>query len=77
MFILYLDDSGSVKNASDKHIVLAGLAVFERPTYWIGKKPNELATQMWPDSPNTLEFHGADIRSGKCHWRGLDKELCI
>lgn len=73
MYILYLDDSGSVRNASDKHIVLAGLAVFERQTYWIGKKLDELAAKMWPDSPTSLEFHGTDIRSGKRHWRGLER----
>ena len=28
MYLLYLDNSGSVQNASDRHIVLAGLAVF-------------------------------------------------
>lgn len=74
MHILYLDDSGSVKNAGDKHIVLAGLAVFERQTYWLGKKLDELAAQLWPDSPDSLEFHGTDIRSGKRHWRGLEKD---
>jgi hypothetical protein len=73
MYILYLDDSGSVKNAADKHIVLAGLAVFERQTYWLGKRLDELAGRMWPESPETLEFHGTDIRSGKRHWRGLEK----
>lgn len=73
MHILYLDDSGSVKNASDKHIVLAGLSVFERQTYWLGKKLDDLAAKLWPASPNSLEFHGTAIRSGKQHWRGLDK----
>ena len=34
MHILYLDDSGSVKNAEDKHIILAGVSVFERVPHW-------------------------------------------
>jgi len=27
MYLLYLDDSGSAQNASDRHIILVGLAV--------------------------------------------------
>jgi hypothetical protein len=34
MYLLYLDDSGSVRNAADRHIVLAGLAVYERQPHW-------------------------------------------
>jgi hypothetical protein len=73
MHILYLDDSGSVKNPSDLHIILAGLAVFENDSYWLSKRLDQLAAQFWPDNPTSLEFRGVDILGGRKHWRGIGK----
>jgi len=74
MYLLYLDDSGSVRNPADKHIVLAGLAVFERQPHWFSSRLDDIAKRVWPDSPQSLEFRGADIRGGKKHWRGVGKQ---
>lgn len=74
MYLLYLDDSGSVGNASDSHIILAGIAVHEKISHWLGQELDDLAKTIWPDSPKTLEFRGADIRGGKKHWRGVPPE---
>jgi hypothetical protein len=74
MHLLYLDDSGSVGNASDKHLVLAGLAIHEKRGHWLSKSLNDLAARVWPDSPATLEFRASDIRSGKKHWRGVGRQ---
>lgn len=74
MHLLYLDDSGSVKNAADKHIILAGLSVFERVPYWLSKSLDVIAGRVWPEDPNAIEFRGADIFSGKKHWRGVGKD---
>ena len=73
MYLLYLDDAGSTKNPADSHVILAGLAVFERKPYWFSKKLDELAAQVWPDSPNTLEFRGNAIFAGRGKWRGIKK----
>lgn len=73
--ILYLDDSGSVKNASDRHIILAGFAVFERGGHWLSKAMERQAETLWPSSPDSLEFHGTDIHSGSKHWRALPREV--
>lgn len=73
MHLLYLDDSGSVTNAADRHVVLAGLAVFERQPHWLSGKLDALASRVWPDDPALLEFRGADIMGGKRHWRGVGK----
>ena len=35
MFVLYQDDSGSVKNRNERHFVLAGIAVYERQFSYI------------------------------------------
>jgi hypothetical protein len=74
MHLLYLDDSGSVTNASDQHIVLAGLAVFERQPHWFASEMDEIAKRIWPDNFRHLEFRGSDILSGKKHWRGVGKD---
>jgi hypothetical protein len=60
-----------VTNAADRHIVLAGLAVFERLPHWFSERLDGIARRVWPDSPESLEFRGADIRGGKKHWRGV------
>lgn len=73
MYLLYLDDSGSVKNASDSHIILAGVAVFERQAHWFSERMDGVAKRYWPDSPNSIEFRGSSIHSGRDHWRGLGK----
>jgi Protein of unknown function (DUF3800) len=74
MYLLYLDDSGSVQNASDLHIILAGIAVFERQPHWFSEKLDGIAQRIWPANPQTLEFRGTDILGGKKHWRGVKKE---
>lgn len=74
MYILYLDDSGSVKNATDSHVILAGIAVFERKPHWLSNYLDELAEDLWPESPSSLEFRGSSIFSGRSHWRGIQKD---
>jgi Protein of unknown function (DUF3800) len=74
MHLLYLDDSGSVGNADDRHIVLAGLAVFERQPHWFSARLEEIAARLWPENPRGLEFRGADIYAGRKHWRGIGKD---
>jgi hypothetical protein len=73
MHLLYLDDSGSVRNADDRHIVLAGLAVFERQPHWFSERLDQIARKVWPDNPEGLEFRGSDIASGRKQWRGIAK----
>ena len=74
MYILYLDDAGSPANANEKHFVLGGFAVFERQVYWLRKKLDDLAAQLYPASPASLEFHASEIFSGrKPPWSGMTK----
>lgn len=75
MHLLYLDDSGSVQNASDSHIILAGVAVFERQPHWLSERLDRLAETIWPDNPQGLEFRGVDMLSGRRHSRGVPREL--
>lgn len=74
MHLLYLDDSGSTQNAADRHVILAGVAVFERQPHWLSTRLDQIAERVWPDAPQSLEFRGADILGGKKHWRGVGKD---
>jgi hypothetical protein len=73
MHFLYLDDSGSVKNAADRHIILAGLSVFERVPHWLSRALDNIAKEIWPADPDNLEFRGVNIFSGRKQWRGVEK----
>lgn len=75
MYILYIDDSGSVQNANDRHVILAGFAVFERGGHWLGRALDKQAEALWPTNPDSLEFHGTDIHSGGKHWRALPPQV--
>lgn len=65
MYLLYLDDSGSVANKSENYVVLAGVCIFERGLYWITKRLDCLAAEIYPEDPNAIEFHASEIFSGR------------
>jgi Protein of unknown function (DUF3800) len=71
MYLLYLDDAGSVGNPADTHIVLAGVALFERQIHFLEQKLNDLANLIRPDDPLHLEFHANHILNGKGFWRSI------
>lgn len=75
MHLLYIDDSGSVTNAADRHVILAGFAVFQRGGHWLSQAMEKQAAHLWPASPDSLEFHGTDIHSGNKHWRALPPDV--
>jgi len=74
MYLLYMDDSGSSRNANDKHLILAGLCVFERQSHWLSLRLDELAKDIWPSAPEDLEFHGSHMLPGKGKWRSFTRE---
>ncbi|UMR31202.1 DUF3800 domain-containing protein [Massilia sp. MB5] len=71
MHLLYVDESGSIGDASQRYFVLAGVSVFERTTHWIELALDDIAIRIDSSSPNNLEFHGSPMRSGKGIWRKL------
>jgi hypothetical protein len=80
MHLLYVDESGSAADASQKHFVLAGVSVFERQTHWVEQKLNEIAARFNEIDPHSLELHGSPMRSGKDGWRKIprsDREQAI
>lgn len=71
MHLLYVDESGSATDASQRYFVLAGVSVFERTTHWIEKSLDEIAMKISPETPQDLELHGSPMRSGKGIWRKI------
>jgi hypothetical protein len=72
--LLYLDDSGSIVDPAQKHLVLAGFSVFERATHWIELELDTIAKRFAPSDPMTVELHGSPMRSGKGTWRSFRLE---
>lgn len=62
MYLLYLDESGQ---HGGSYFVLAGLAVHETSTYWIGKRLDELQREFFPGHDDPIEFHAAVIRAAQ------------
>lgn len=65
MYLLYLDDSGSPGNASEKHFVLGGFIVHEKSLFWINKRLDEMADKYLELGPAIVEFHASEIVSGR------------
>jgi hypothetical protein len=65
MYIFYLDDSGSVPNPLEQNLVLGGISVFERHTYWFTQQLDALASRIDPENPQSVEFHASEIFSGR------------
>lgn len=79
MYLLYLDDSGSIPNGREKVFVLGGVIVPEEKRFWINKHLDELAAEIDPANPLGVEFHACDIFSGrKDPWKAIcEKEKRI
>lgn len=69
MHLLYLDESGSVADSSQRYFVLAGVSVFERRTHWVEQKLNDIAARFSPAQPSLVELHGSPMRGGRGEWR--------
>ncbi len=62
MYLLYADESGQ---HGGRYFVLAGVAVFERQTYWLADALNQIQLQLFPGINESVEYHAAVIRAGK------------
>ena len=58
MYIIYLDESGT---HDARHFVLAGLAVFERETYFLAQELEGLQRQYFPDHRSPINLHASEL----------------
>ena len=61
MHLLYLDDSGSANNPNEEYFVLGGVSLFEAQAHWITQRLDNLAEDINPGDPYSVEFHASDI----------------
>jgi hypothetical protein len=71
MYLLYLDESGNENDPNDRYFVLAGLALFERQTFFLTKDIEAIQDKHFPNKP-PIPFHASEIRSGRNLWRRVD-----
>lgn len=70
VYILYADESGAAGDSLQKFLVLAGIAVFDRQTWWLTRELDNLVQRLFPHQPDT-ELHGNHILQGKGIWRSV------
>lgn len=70
MYLLYVDESGSVDDPNNDFFVLAGCCLFERRTHWVDEQLEKIANRF-----NTYfgdrqcELHGSPMFSGRDGWK--------
>jgi len=65
MHLLYLNDSGSTVNPDEEYFVLGGISVPETSVRWLSYELEKVASFYAPQASDTLEFHAAEIFSGR------------
>ena len=74
MHLLYADESGSPKDPNQNYLVLAGVSVFERQSFWISNELDKIAARFDPANPDEVELHGSPMMSGRGRWRRYPKD---
>ena len=73
MHLLYLDESGNENDPNDRFFVLAGIALFERQTYYVSRALDAVQEKYFPRH-QPIPFHASEIRSGKNVWRKVSDD---
>jgi hypothetical protein len=71
MYILYVDDAGSVGNHNERYFVLGGIALFERHIDHLERSLEAVAAGTGLPDPLSLEFHGNEMFPGSKRWRAI------
>lgn len=68
MHILYIDDSGSVESAAERHFVLGGVAVFERGLFHQIRAADACVEAFGLGDPHDIELHASPMYAGRGFW---------
>lgn len=72
MHVLYIDDSGSIGDATQRFFVLGGVSVFERGIYHLIKATDECVDGFGLGHGSDVELHGSEMYSGRAGvWKGI------
>ncbi len=58
MYLLYLDESGNESDPNDQYFVLAGIALFERQTYYLSRDVEAIQNKHFPNH-HPITFWGS------------------
>ena len=59
MYLLYLDESGTHDDAS--HLIVGGLALFERSTFWLKKELDQVVERYFADGGRDVHLHASSL----------------
>lgn len=72
MHILYVDDSGSVGDATQRYLVLGAVSVYERGIYHLINQTDQCVAGFKLGQPDEIELHGTDMYGGRGKpWSGM------
>jgi Protein of unknown function (DUF3800) len=71
MHLLYIDESGSPKDASQQHFIMVGVSLFERQGHWLALELDKIAARFDPANPQNIELHGNPMKQGKGQWKTI------
>ena len=75
VYLLYLDDAGSVRNVDEEYLVLGGVCVHEPQVHWFTRQLDKLAEEINPANPQEVEFHASEIFSRRAKvWRNRTRD---
>jgi len=69
VYLLYLDESGHQDDPKLQHVILGGLAVFERQPHWLSSSIDAIAARFNPAEPHAIELHGSPMLQGRDGWK--------
>lgn len=74
MYLLYLDDSGSVGNKDEEHFVLGGVCVWEHRLKDLSQNIRAVAESISSIAPGSIELHASEIWAGrKDPWKSMGR----
>ncbi|MBL8833332.1 MAG: DUF3800 domain-containing protein [Rhodospirillales bacterium] len=71
LHLLYLDESGHPADNAQRHLVLAGLSVFERQGYFLSREIDRIAARFDAAAPTKIELHAAPMLQGRGIWKAV------
>ena len=78
MYLLYLDDAGSIMNADEEYFILGGICVHESKLYYLNQYLDNLAKEINPADPNVVEFHASEIFSRRIEpWKSMTRQESV
>ena len=57
MQLLYLDEAGT--HPGTRHVVVGGLAIFERSAYWLQQDLGAVVQRFYPETHASVELHAS------------------